>query len=161
MLLVSAWVRPIGRAVNEQVQRMANYLCDVALVDGPLEVQRLPAGEGAMVEFFGNVRSLENGRPITALEYEAHAPMAEHQLRVIAREGAEKFSLLGVTLYHRIGLVAAGETSLFLRVASLHRGAAFAASAWIVDELKKRVPIWKRPIFIDAPNEAKELSNAE
>jgi molybdopterin synthase catalytic subunit len=132
---------------------MANYVCDVALVNGPLQMRRQSFGEGAVVEFFGNVRPRENGRPINTLEYEAHAPMAEHQLRVIAGEAVEKFSLLAVTLHHRTGLVRTGETSLFLRVASLHRGAAFAASEWIVDELKKRVPIWKRPRFkIDPPS---------
>ncbi len=128
---------------------MANHVCEVALVDRPLEVQRSTAGEGAVVEFFGNVRPLEDGRPIVALHYDAHAPMAKHQLRVIGNEAAEKFSLLAVTLHHRLGRVPAGETSLFLRVTSLHRGAAFASSVWIVDELKKRVPIWKRPIFAE------------
>ena len=132
------------------MERIANYLCDVALVNRPLEIARDTCGEGAVVEFFGNVRPLENGRLISALEYEAHGPMAEHQLRVIAGEAAEKFSLLGVTLHHRIGIVRAGETSLLLRVASLHRGAAFAAGEWIVDELKKRVPIWKKPVFAES-----------
>ncbi|MBV9009698.1 MAG: molybdenum cofactor biosynthesis protein MoaE [Verrucomicrobia bacterium] len=129
---------------------MANYLCDVALVDGPLEIARKSVGEGAVVEFFGNVRPVENGQPISALEYDAHAPMAEHQLRVIAREAAEKFSLLAVTVHHRIGAVPSGDTSLIVRVASGHRAAAFAASGWIVDELKKRVPIWKTPVFVES-----------
>jgi molybdopterin synthase catalytic subunit len=137
---------------------MANYVCDVALVKGPLQMRRQSFGEGAVVEFFGNVRPRENGRAINALEYEAHPPMAEHQLRVIAREAAEKFSLLAVTLHHRTGLVRTGETSLFLRVASLHRGAAFAATEWIVDELKKRVPIWKRPVFAQQPATVRKLS---
>jgi len=139
---------------------MANYLCDVALVGGPLEITRDALGEGAVVEFFGNVRALENGRHISALEYEAHASMAEHQLRMIAREAAEKFSLLAITLHHRIGRVAVGETSLLLRVAALHRGAAFAASGWIVDELKKRVPIWKTPSFAERAAAVEELSTA-
>lgn len=135
---------------------MANNVCDVALVKTQWEADGSQAGEGAVVEFFGNVRPLENGRRIIALEYEAHAAMAEYQLRKVAETAADKFSLLKVTLHHRIGRVNAGETSLFLRVASLHRGTAFAASAFIVDELKKRVPIWKKPIFAEAP--APELS---
>jgi molybdopterin synthase catalytic subunit len=130
---------------------MANNVCDVALVDTPLQTKRSHAGEGAVVEFSGNVRPLENGRRIIALEYEAHAPMAEYQLRKVAEAAAEKFPLLAVTLHHRIGRVNTGETSLFLRVASLHRRAAFEASAFIVDELKKRVPIWKQPVFAEAP----------
>lgn len=132
----------------------ANYVCDVALVDAPLEGPRMPMGEGAVVEFRGNVRPLENRRVIAALDYEAHGKMAEHQLRAIAEEAAAKFSLLAVVLHHRVGRVFAGETSLLLRVASLHRQAAFAAGGWIVDELKRRVPIWKTPVFA----EARELS---
>jgi molybdopterin synthase catalytic subunit len=136
---------------------MANHVCEVALVDGPLDGERSAAGEGAVVEFFGNVRPLENGRPITALDYEAHPPMAEHQLWKVAEAAADKFSLLSVTLLHRTGRVGVGETSLFLRVASLHRAAAFAATMFIVDELKKRVPIWKTPVFTEAA--VSELSN--
>jgi molybdopterin synthase catalytic subunit len=130
---------------------MANNVCEVALVDGPLETDASSGGGGAVVEFFGKVRPLENGRRIIALDYEAHAPMAEHQLREVAAMATKKFSLLAVVLHHRIGRVRAGEASLFLRVASLHRGAAFAASAFIVDELKKRVPIWKKPVFAETP----------
>jgi len=128
---------------------MANYVCDVALVEGPLTFDsRLDVpNAGAITDFFGNVRPLEGGEPIIAIEYEAHREMAEHQLRIVAQEGAERFGLLAARLHHRIGRVPAGETSLFLRVAAAHRGAAFEASKWIVDELKKRVPIWKTPIF--------------
>jgi len=71
--------------------------------------------------------------------------MAEHQLRQIAGEAAEKFPLQLVIIHHRIGFIAVGEPSLFLRVAAPHRSEAFRASQWIVNELKKRVPIWKRP----------------
>jgi molybdopterin synthase catalytic subunit len=132
------------------VEGKANHVCDVALADAPLEASRAPMGEGAVVEFLGNVRPSENGRGIIALDYEAHGEMAEHQLRAIAEEAAAKFSLLGVVLHHRVGRIRVGETSLLLRVMSLHRGAAFAASIWIVDELKKRVPIWKTPVFAEA-----------
>ena len=124
---------------------MANCDCDVGLVSAPLYLS-LPQntwGAGAIVEFFRDVRPLENGRQIDGIEYEAHREMAEHQLREIAHEAAGRFDLLAVRLHHRTGLVAVGETSLFLRVAAAHRGEAFQASRWIVDELKKRVPIWK------------------
>jgi molybdopterin synthase catalytic subunit len=73
--------------------------------------------------------------------------MAEHQLRLIAEESAKNFQLKKVIVRHRIGFVSAGEASLFLQVTAGHRGAAFAAGEWIVDELKQRVPIWKRPRF--------------
>jgi molybdopterin synthase catalytic subunit len=132
---------------------MANYLCEIALVDGPLALDSpfdAPAA-GAIVDFFGKVRPLENGAPITGLDYEAHREMAEHQLWAVAREAAQRFDLLAIKLHHRIGRVPSGETSLFLRVGAAHRGAAFEAGQWIVDELKKRVPIWKRPLFQNMP----------
>ncbi len=103
---------------------------------------------GASVDFWGVVRALEEGREISGIEYEAHQTMAQHQLETIADEARSKFALEDVVLEHRVGWVAAGEASLFLRVASAHRGAAFEASAWIVAELKKRVPIWKKPVFV-------------
>lgn len=128
---------------------MANCECEVALADGLLNVflPQQNSGAGAIVDFFGNVRSLENDREIDGIEYEAHREMAEHQLREIAREASERFNLLAIRLHHRVGFVAVGETSLFLRVAAVHRGPAFEASQWIVDQLKIRVPIWKSVRF--------------
>lgn len=124
---------------------MANYDCDVALVNAALDIISVEntSGAGAIVHFFGDVRPLENGERIDGIEYEAHREMAEYQLRKIADEAAERFGLLAVCLHHRVGFVGVGETSLFLKVVAAHRGAAFDASRWIVDELKKRVPIWK------------------
>lgn len=124
---------------------MANYDYDVALVNAALDVisAENTFGAGAIVHFFGDIRPLENGERIDGIEYEAHREMAEYQLRKIADEAAERFGLLAVCLHHRVGFVGVGETSLFLKVVAAHRGAAFDASRWIVDELKKRVPIWK------------------
>lgn len=124
---------------------MANCDCDVKLVPGAMETfsEENTSGAGAIVQFFGDVRPLENGSRIEGICYDAHHKMAEHQLRKIADEAAERFHLLAIRLHHRTGFVAVGETSLFLRVAAAHRGAAFDGSRWIVDELKKRVPIWK------------------
>jgi molybdopterin synthase catalytic subunit len=137
---------------------MANCDCEVALMRGPLGLTspENTLGAGAMVEFFGNVRPLENGEEIDGIEYEAHRDMAEHQLRKIAHEAAERFDLLAVRLHHCVGFVAVGETSLLLRIAAAHRGAAFEASRWIVDELKKRVPIWKSVKFRVGSTKAKE-----
>ena len=139
---------------------MATCDCEVALVSGPLgfTAPETTSGAGAIVAFLGNVRLLENGEQIDGIEYEAHREMAEHQLRKIAHEAAERFDLLAVRLHHCVGFVAVGETSLFLRVAAAHRGAAFEASRWIVDELKKRVPIWKSVRFQVGPNKEKGSS---
>ena len=100
-----------------------------------------------MVDFWGVVRGEENGDAIEGLDYETNHTMAEHQLNLIAQSAAKDFGLTQVILRHRIGFVRAGEPSLFLRVAAPRRNEAFAASQRIVEELKRRVPIWKRPIF--------------
>ncbi len=128
---------------------MANSVCDVLVTESTLQApeQDTDVAAGAVVDFQGIVRKLEDGREIEGIDYEAHVEMAEHQMRLIATAAAEKFQLQHVLLHHRIGFVHAGEASLFLRVSSQHRGAAFEASTWIVDELKKKVPIWKRPRF--------------
>lgn len=131
---------------------MANSVCEILVTESALQVpgQDITAEAGALVDFFGVVRKLEDGREIQGIDYEAHLKMAEHQLRLIANAAAEKFHLKQVVLYHRIGFVGAGEASLFLRVSAPRRAAAFEASKWIVDELKQKVPIWKKPKFSPA-----------
>jgi len=128
---------------------MANVVCEILVIEAPLEVppKKHDGDAGAMVEFWGVVRRFEDGREIEGIEYEAHREMAEHQLKGIADQAADQFGLKLVIVYHRIGFIALGEPSLFLRIASPHRSEAFRASQWIVDELKKKVPIWKRPKF--------------
>jgi len=128
---------------------MANSVCEVLLTEAPLDAppQKQNVDAGAIVDFFGVVRKLEDGREIEGIEYQAHREMAEHQLRQIADQATEMFRLQLAIIHHRIGFVAVGEPSLFLLVASPHRGEAFRASQWIVDELKKKAPIWKRPRF--------------
>jgi molybdopterin synthase catalytic subunit len=128
---------------------MANSVCEVLVTQSKLEApeENPGPGTGAIVDFWGVVRELEDEREIEGIEYEAHLAMAEHQLRLIVHESAKKFPLNKAIVYHRVGFVATGEASLFLRVEAGRRAAAFAASKWIVDELKMRAPIWKRPAF--------------
>lgn len=128
---------------------MANSLCEVLLTEAPLAP---PAGSGqafagAIVNFWGVVRELEGGREIEGIDYEAHEAMAVHQLQLVADEAMSKFGVGHVIIHHRIGFVGVGEASLFLQVKAKHRQAAFEASEWMVDELKRKVPIWKRPKF--------------
>ncbi len=107
---------------------------------------------GAVVNFWGVVRELEGKREIEGIDYEAHEAMATHQLLSVADEAVSKFALGAVIIRHRIGFVGVGEASLFLQVKAKHRQAAFEASVWLVDELKRKVPIWKHPKFkIDPP----------
>jgi molybdopterin synthase catalytic subunit len=128
---------------------MANCVCEVLVTESALQTPRQDAdvSAGAVVDFWGIVRKLEDNREIEGIDYESNRPMAEHQMRLIADAALEEFELKQVALHHRIGFVGAGEASLFLRVAASHRGAAFDAGKWIVDELKKKVPIWKKPRF--------------
>ena len=129
---------------------MATWHSEILITTSPLQPRpnRWSGAAGASVDFWGVVRTLEDGREISGIEYEAHQTMAQRQMEMIAEAARTDFGLEEVTLQHRIGLVAAGEASLFLRVASAHREAAFQASSWIVTELKKKVPIWKRPLFV-------------
>lgn len=128
---------------------MANPVCEVLVTDAQLKapMNRVDPAAGARVDFQGIVRGSEDGREIDGIDYEPHRKMAEYQLKQIAEQAAKQFELRSVILHHRIGFVAVGEPSLFLQVCSGHREAAFQASRWIVDELKKKVPIWKRPRF--------------
>ena len=128
---------------------MANSVSQVLLTDAPLEAPKddVDPAAGAVVDFWGLVRQLEDGREIEGIDYEAYPAMAEHQMKIIADAAAEKFRLNQVLLHHRSGFVRTSEASLFLRVSAPHRAAAFEASKWIVDELKKKVPIWKKPKF--------------
>ena len=128
---------------------MANLDCEVLLTQARLAApdKVVDLSAGAVVDFWGLVRKLEEDREIGGIDYEAHQAMAEHQLRLVAENAAEKFQLKKVILHHRVGFVPAGEASLFLQVRAEHRAAAFEASKWVVDELKKKVPIWKRPKF--------------
>jgi len=127
---------------------MANAVCEISVTHAPLAAGASDiTGAGAVIDFCGVVRPIEDGREIEGIDYEAHREMAEHQLKRIADQAAERFGLRLVIVHHRIGFISVGEASLFLRVASPHRSEAFQASKWIVDELKKKVPIWKRPRF--------------
>ncbi|MEP7013912.1 MAG: molybdenum cofactor biosynthesis protein MoaE [Verrucomicrobiota bacterium] len=128
---------------------MANSVCEVLLTEGRLEApgKDVDVNAGAIVEFWGVVRELEEGRKIEGIDYEAHIAMAEHQLRLVAAAAAAEFRLKKVIVHHRVGFVPAGEASLFLQTSAPHRAAAFDASEWIVDQLKQKVPIWKRLRF--------------
>ena len=128
---------------------MANPVCEVLLTEALLKAPENDGDRtaGAVVDFWGVVRGVEDGREIEGIEYEAHREMAEHQLRLVTQAAMEKFQLKNVMVHHRVGFVRAGEASLFLQVSAQHRAAAFEAGKWIVDELKKKVPIWKRPLF--------------
>jgi len=101
------------------------------------------------VVFDGIVRDNTKGRPTLYLDYEAYEEMAQCQLAELAAQALDRFAVRGVTMVHRLGRLAIGETSVLIVVASAHRGAAFDACRWLIDTLKKTVPIWKKETFVD------------
>jgi molybdopterin synthase catalytic subunit len=126
--------------------------CEIRITREPLNAARLnfSRNEGAVVDFFGVVRTIENDRVIDGIEYEAFEAMAERQLVLIAEEARDRYRLALVIIHHRIGYVRAGEASLFVRVTARHRRAAFEGSCQIIERLKQTVPIWKHPVYANA-----------
>lgn len=102
---------------------------------------------GATVTFIGTTREQNEGRQVTRLEYEAYEPMAERQLQAICNQVSEKWPEARVAVVHRLGEVGLGEASVVIAVSAPHRGEAFAACRYVIDELKKTVPIWKKEFF--------------
>jgi len=105
--------------------------------------------DGAVVVFEGIVRDNSRGRGTLHLDYEAYEEMASKQIAALAGQAIEQFGVRAVTLVHRLGRLQIGETSVLIVVTSAHRGAAFDACRWLIDTLKKTVPIWKKETFVD------------
>ncbi len=105
--------------------------------------------DGAIVIFDGIVRNHSRGRRTRYLEYEAYEPMALKLLEELAQQAREKFAIRNVALVHRLGHLEVGESSVLIAVYSAHRAAAFEACRWIIDTLKKTVPIYKKEFFED------------
>ncbi|MBX3117457.1 MAG: ThiF family adenylyltransferase [Fimbriimonadaceae bacterium] len=107
------------------------------------------AGAGGFVSFEGKIRDHHQGREVLALEYEAPQDLAEAEGRQLLLEAAERFGLLSVEAIHRVGRLEIGETAVWIGVAAAHRREAFEACEWILDALKRRVPIWKKEHYAD------------
>jgi MoaE-MoaD fusion protein len=105
--------------------------------------------DGAVVIFDGIVRNNSRGRQTLYLDYEAYEEMATRQMSELAREAATRFNVRHVSIVHRLGRLQVGETSVLIIVASAHRAQAYEASRWLIDTLKKTVPIWKKETFVD------------
>jgi molybdopterin synthase catalytic subunit len=129
-----------------------------ALIHQPIDASAL-LGEvashanGATLLFVGTVRDVNDGRGVTGMEYTAYRAMAERELNAIAAEAASRFSTNDVVIEHRLGVLDLGEASVAIVVAHPHRGAAYEASRYIIEQLKQRVPIWKLEHYIDGTRE--------
>lgn len=104
---------------------------------------------GAHVTFEGRVRNLNDGHPVIALEYEAYAPLAEKEGARILAEAKDRFPLFAATGVHRVGALQLGDLAIWVGVTAAHRGAAFDACRFIIDEAKSRLPIWKKEHYAD------------
>ncbi|HEY7048968.1 MAG TPA: molybdenum cofactor biosynthesis protein MoaE [Jatrophihabitantaceae bacterium] len=129
----------------------------VSVVEAPLDVAAheravTRTSAGAHVVFCGVVRDVDHGRPVVELEYEAH-PSAEAVLREVAEQFAALPSVDGLAVSHRVGRLAVGDVALVAAVSSMHRREAFEVCARLVDEVKHRLPVWKRQVFDDGTDE--------
>jgi molybdopterin synthase catalytic subunit len=108
---------------------------------------------GAVLLFLGVVRDVNAGRAVSGIEYSAYDAMAAYELQAIAEGAAERFGSIDVVVEHRLGELALLEVSVGIAVAHPHRAGAYEASRWVIEELKRRVPIWKREHYIDGTRE--------
>ncbi len=125
-----------------------------AIVRASIDTQRILAGlrrdeDGAALVFEGVVRNQTRGRRTLYLDYEAYDEMALQQMEALATQALQQFQIRDVALVHRLGRLEIGETSVLIAVASAHRAAAFEACRWLIDTLKRTVPIWKKEYFED------------
>jgi molybdopterin converting factor subunit 1 len=119
-------------------------------IDTEQVLASLKRGEdGAVVVFEGVVRNQTRGRKTLYLDYEAYEEMALQQLELLGAEALKQFKVRAVAMVHRLGRLEIGETSVLIVVASAHRAAAFDACRWLIDTLKRTVPIWKKEYFED------------
>jgi len=126
----------------------------IALTREPIDAERLVTeakrGEdGAVVVFDGIVRNNSRGRQTLYLDYEAHNELAARQMKALVEEALDRFGIRDAFIVHRLGRLQVGETSVLIVVMAAHRGPAFDACRWLIDTLKKTVPIWKKETFAD------------
>jgi molybdopterin synthase catalytic subunit len=124
------------------------------LVEGPIEPGQLLADAarpdcGAILLFLGTTRDQHEGRKVERLFYEAYRPMALDALARIERETMKRFTVASCRIVHRLGEVPAAEASVAVVVAAAHRGAAFDACRWGMDQVKSTAPIWKKEHYAD------------
>ncbi len=129
-----------------------------AIVTHPIDVAAIIAevasdGAGATSLFLGTVRDVNDGRAVTGMEYTAYGAMAERELAKIAAEAVDRFGGVALSVEHRIGVLALGDVSVAIAASHPHRRDALDATRFVIEEIKKRVPIWKREHYADGTRE--------
>lgn len=147
-----AFLPPVSGGSREAFSQRAGEFGGCRLVRAPIPTEQIVAAlkaseDGAVVVFEGIVRSQSAGRETLYLEYESYEAMALARMREIELQLAEKFQIRAAALWHRLGRMEIGETSVLIVIVSAHRAAAFDACRWAIDTLKCEVPIWKKEFF--------------
>jgi MoaE-MoaD fusion protein len=139
-----------ARVLDESAGELGFVALTRERIDAEKLIAEAKSGEdGAVVVFDGIVRNHSRGRETLYLDYEAYEEMALRQMKELAGHARERFGVRHVTIVHRLGRLEIGETSVLIVVASAHRTQAFEACRWLIDTLKKTVPIWKKEHFED------------
>ena len=130
----------------------------IALVRAPIDVAAVLAAvadqaTGATTLFLGTVRNVNDGRDVSGIEYSAYEPMAERELGAIATEAAQHWAPARIAITHRLGTLSLGEASVAIAVAHPRRAPAMEAQRYVIEELKRRVPIWKLEHYVDGTRE--------
>lgn len=129
-----------------------------AIVDHPLDPTALLAevastASGASTLFVGTVRRVNDGKDVTGIDYSAYGPMAEREMAAVVAEAAERYGTDRIVVEHRIGTLGLGEASIVIAVSHARRGAAMDAQRYLIEEIKRRVPVWKREHYADGTRE--------
>ena len=127
---------------------------------GAIARRVVPESCGAIVTLDGFVRQFTKGRETLYLEYEAYEPMALKELEKLVAQARARFEIAHVGIVHRVGKLEIGETSVVISVAAPHRRAAFEACEWLIVELKRVVPIWKKEVYADGETWVEGASHA-
>lgn len=147
-----AFLPPVSGGATAAAETVSSTYC--ALTRQPLSSQSVVNAlqrpeDGAVVVFEGVVRNHTRNRRTLFLDYEAYEGMAIAQMQALIAEAKQRFAIRDVAIHHRLGRLEIGEASIVIVVASAHRAAAFEASRWLIDTLKRTVPIWKQEHFED------------
>ena len=126
----------------------------IKIVDRPIDLQKLSLwlsdpSCGAEVHFIGKVRNHNEGKDVLAIEYQAYTDMALEEMNTIALEAKQKWPFYKCAFVHRLGQLSVGDVAVALLISSPHRNEVFCASEWMISEMKKRVPIWKKEFYLD------------
>jgi molybdopterin synthase catalytic subunit len=149
---VSGGAATAGNNPDKKMGVLRSEHCEIVRKEIDLSALRsalMDPQDGALVLFDGVVRNNSRGRRTLCLDYEAYETMALSEMEKLAQAALERFSVRDLGIIHRLGRLEIGETSIAIGVASAHRAAAFDACHWLIDTLKKTVPIWKKEHFAD------------